>query len=201
MSLKSIIRQKQILEATAQTEFEMPGEPMILSVKFDVGKRRFHADYFRNKKFRSILKCIFRAQYLRHQSVVIQVRFYVTPNEREKRLTTKQLKSEKVPAVFAYELCDYGLSFLQALMHTLFYCYKQIVKLDMEKYYSDNPRTVFKFLTWDQYVKLQSGDTIRPESKSKRKNKHPEGSSGVVQSVVQGNGADEGVCPAAASAV
>jgi hypothetical protein len=59
----------------------------------------------------------------------------------------------------SYELCDYTLSFLEMLHHVLFNSYRQVVKLDVVKMYSKNPRTVVKFMKWDEYVKFQDQDT------------------------------------------
>lgn len=146
----------------------MEGEPLIFSVNTQQYNRRHTMHYFNAKKWRSMLKCFFRAYMKNTQAVVLIVAFYVTPPEGVK-ITTRRLKKEIVPAVKSWEICDYLLAFLQVLFQVLFSTYRQIVKIDAEKFYSKNPRTVFKFMSWDHYVILQDKNFSHAKSKSLRK--------------------------------
>ena len=158
MSLKQIINRSKMLNNVVDREMELPGEPMIYSVKYPVGQRTRGVQFFRNMKWKSLLKTFFRSFYRTNTPCVLLVRFYVTPPENFP-VSAKVLRQESMPAVMSYELCDYTLSFLEMLHHVLFNSYRQVVKLDVVKFYSDNPRTVVKFMKWDEYVKLQSGNT------------------------------------------
>ncbi len=162
MSLKQIIRRAKIgYNPCVYNEFTIPGEPLIYSLKTPVGKRHRPLNYFRNKQWFSILKCFFRSQRNTKTPVVIMLRFYVSPLSTAD-VSDKLLKAEKTPAVYSYEVIDYTLSFLEMLHKVLFNSYKQVVKLDIEKFYSKNPRTVFKFLKYDEYVSLQDNNPHHP---------------------------------------
>lgn len=186
MSLKQIINRSKMLGTVIDTAMELPGEPMIYSVKYPVGQRTRGVQFFRNMKWRSFLKTFFRSFYRTTTPLVLIVRFYVTP-PLSVHVSSKSLRSESVPAVMCYELCDYTLSFLEMLHHVLFNSYKQVVKLDVEKYYSANPRTTVKFMKWDEYVNLQNRNTPNTKAKSIRA-----GSEGAcIQPERKG---DEGAC-------
>lgn len=148
----------------------LPGEPLIYSIKYSLDNRRNPSTFFRNKKFKSMIKCFFKSQYNTKTPVIIHVKFFVTPFEGTE-ITQKKVKQEKTWAVCAYELCDYLLSFLEALYAVLINSYKQIVQIKAEKFYSSDPRTVFKFLTIGQYDRLQSDNTLDSDSKGKRTNR------------------------------
>lgn len=144
---------------------ELPGEPMIYSIKYPVGKRQRGLQFFRNMKWYSFLKTFFRTFNLSKTPVVLIIRFMVSPTDRIK-ITAAELRKENVPAVMAYELCDYTLSFLEMLHHVLFNSYRQVVKLDVEKFYSSNPRTIVQYMKWDEYVILQNNNTLHTKTKS-----------------------------------
>lgn len=144
---------------------ELPGEPLIYSIKYPVGQRTRGLQFFRNMKWKSFLKTFFRSFYRTTTPVVVIVRFFVSPPESV-TVSPKLLRQESTPAVMSYELCDYTLSFLEMLHHVLFNSYRQVVKLDVEKIYSNNPRTVVKYMKWDEYVKLQNRDTNNSKTKS-----------------------------------
>jgi len=166
MGLKTIINRSKILNREGiEAELVLPGEPNIYSIKLNVARRTFSVQFFRNMKFKSLLKCFFKAYLKTNTPVVIVVRFYVSPPSNVK-ISKRQLNAETVPAVSSHELCDYLLSFLEMLHHVLINSYRQIVKLDMEKFYSSNPRTVFKFMSWANYVLLQNSDTVDATNKS-----------------------------------
>lgn len=165
MSLKQIIRQSRLLNEVVGNEMVLPGEPMIYSVKYPVGQRTRGVQFFRNMKWKSFLKTFFRSFYRTTTPVAVIVRFYVSPPEYIK-VPLKLLRQESLPAVMSYELCDYTLSFLEMLHHVLFNSYRQVVKLDVEKIYSNNPRTVMKYMKWDEYVKLQGNNTLHTKAKS-----------------------------------
>lgn len=162
MSLKHLINFKKILEKSNPSyELTLPGEPMIYSVKCQVGKRHLHARVFRNRQFFSIIRCYFRAQTHKSKPVVIIVKFFVSPPEKIK-IPDSELKKEKTPAVYSYEIAEYILSFMELMLCCLIGSYRQIVKVDAEKFYSNNPRTVFRFYAWDTYVALKNHHTVHP---------------------------------------
>ncbi len=183
MSLKQIIRRSKILNNVVGRELVMPGEPMIYSIKYPVGRRTRGVQFFRNMKWKSLLKTFFRSFYRTSVPLVVIVRFFVTPPENVK-LSTTVLRQESVPAVMSYEICDYTLSFLEMLHHVLFNSYRQVVKLDAEKFYSDNPRTVVKFMKWDEHVKLP----ILQTNNAKAESVSTDGEGSVVQSKRKRNG-------------
>lgn len=189
MSLKQIINRSKMLNNVVDRQMELPGEPMIYSVKYPVGQRTRGVQFFRNMKWKSLLKTFFRSFYRTNIPLVLIVRFFVTPPENVK-VSPKILRQESLPAVMCFELCDYTLSFLEMLHHVLFNSYKQVVKLNVEKFYSNNPRTTVKFMKWDEYVKLQSRDTNDTKAKSVGRDvKRP-----LVQSKRKGNGIGNKLC-------
>lgn len=190
MGLKQLIKKQKILKNNAvDIELELPGEPLIYSIKYSVGRRQLPMKHFRNEKWKSLLKCYFRSYYKTTVPVVVVVRFYVTPPEHV-RIKRSDLNKETVPAVFCYEMCDYLLSFLEMLHHVLINSYRQIVKIDSEKWYSSNPRTVFKFIKWEDYVNLQNNNSLHAKSKKLSKTRKTR----LLQSELQGNESHEGIC-------
>ena len=185
MSLKQIINRKKMqkmLNEVLDTEMVLAGEPMIYSVKYPVGKRTRGVQFFRNMQWKSMLKAHFRSFYRTTIPLVVIVRFFVTPPGNVK-VSSKALRQESVPAVMSFELCDYTLSFLEMLHHVLFNSYKQIVKLDVVKFYSDNPRTAVKMMKWDEYVELQSSNTLHAKAKGVGASRQREG----VQPICEGD--------------
>lgn len=189
MSLKQIIKRQKILNPAIDAELVLPGEPMIYSIKYSVGTRTRSVQFFRNMKWKSLLKCFFHSYYKTNVPVVVIVRFYVSPPSSV-TISPKLLKKESVPAVFSFELCDYLLSFLEMIHHVLINSYRQVVKLDSEKYYSSNPRTVFKFIKWENYVKLQNNNPLYTQTESVSQARQVR----KLQSELQGNVNDEAVC-------
>lgn len=168
MSLKQLInRKKQINYPAIDFELTIPGEPMIYSVKYRVGERRHYPFVFRNRKLYSMLRCQFRAYLKTHIPVVLFVKFYVTPPEHA-QISMTEIRKDDIPAVKAYECCDYLLSFMEILHHVLLNSYRQIVKVDVEKFYSNNPRTTMKFMKWEDYGLLQAHNTKQAKTKAKR---------------------------------
>lgn len=166
MSLKRIIKRDRLLKAgVIDASMTLPGEPMIYSIKYNIGNRTRSVQFFRNEKWKSLLKCCFPSYYKTYTPCVIMVRFFVTPPS-DVKIKDSDVRKETVPAVHTYEICDYLLSFLEMLHHVLINSYRQVVKIDAEKYYSKDPRTVFKFMKWDDYVKLQNNDTFHTKGKS-----------------------------------
>lgn len=168
MGLKRIIQQNQLLKTVIDGEMVLPGEPMIYSIKYSMGSNTRSVQFFKNSKFKSLLKCHFRSFYNTKTPVVVVVRFYVSPSESTP-ISAKALSSEKTPATGAYELCDYLLSFLEMLHHVLINSYRQVAKFDAVKIYSNNPRTTFKFMRWEEYVELQGANTVFPKTESLNK--------------------------------
>lgn len=191
MSLKQLIKQQKILRSGAvDLELELPGEPLIYSIKYAIGARQRGARFFRNEKWKSLLKCYFPSYHKTKTPVVLLIRFYVSPPSNA-NIKSSDLKKETVPAVSCYELCDYLLSFLEMIHHVLINSYRQVVKIDVEKYYSANPRTVFKFMKWDHYDYLQNHNTLYPKGKELRQTWEVRE---MVQPDMQGNATDAGVC-------
>ncbi len=163
MNLKQLIRRNKLLHPAVGQPFTIPGEPLIYSIKYAVGKRRHHVQFFRNKQWASLLRCFFDAYRNVKIPVVLLVRFYVSPREE---IDDAELAKEATPARLSFELCDYMLSLMEILHKVLIDSYGQIVKMDVDKFYSNKPRTVFKFLKWDHYVMLQDQDTSDTETES-----------------------------------
>lgn len=179
------------MHPAVDAELVLPGEPMIYSIKYPIGNRSRASQYFRNIKWKSLLKCFFKSYYRTNTPVVVIVRFFVTPPDSVS-LSFKDLSKESTPAVFAYEACDYLLSFLEMLHHVLINSYRQIVKIEVDKFYSNNPRTIFKFMKWDQYVELQNNNPLHAKAESVSGVKHEEPI--LVQSEQQGDVEIEGIC-------
>lgn len=164
---KQFLKTKAILAHGYTTEMTLPGEPLIYSVKYSVGCRMKKADYFRNRKFNSLIKCYFKSYAFKLIPCVVIVTFYVTPTEGYD-IKPADLRSEKVPALHSYELADYLLSFMEMIFRTLISTYRQLVKIDMQKFYSNNPRTVFQFMRWEHYVSFRDKDTAYTEGQKLR---------------------------------
>jgi hypothetical protein len=194
MSLKQIIKRKKIekklgIGPRIAEDLVLPGEPMIYSPKYPIAKRTRGVQFYRNLQWSSLLKCWFQSCYNTKTPVIIIVRFYVSPPS-DLKISEKALKSERVPATKSHEICDYILSFQEMLMHVLFNSYRQVVRLDAEKYYSKNPRTVCQFMKWDTYVELQNMHTVPATTKSQRTLR----TKGGIQSGGQRNEGYPGVC-------
>lgn len=167
MNLKQIINRRKMYNPAIGYAMDMPEEPMIYSIRFPVGKRQWDSRYFRNKKFKSMIKCQFQAQYKRTTPVVVIVKFYVSAPAKE-NISAEALRKEKTPAVGTHEICEYLLSFIEILHKVLFTTYRQIVKIDAEKFYSNKPRTTFKFMSWSQYGEYQVNDPANATTKGER---------------------------------
>jgi hypothetical protein len=166
MSLKQIInRNKAIQSGAIDARLILQGEPMIYSIKYSVGMRRRGLNYFRNEQWRGLLKCYFNAYRRSKVPLVLIIRFYVSPPTGVK-LSKSDLRKEKIPAVHCHELCEYLLSFMEMLLHVLINSYRQFVRIEMDKFYSDTPRTVFQFMKWEHYEHLKDNNTLDTQSKS-----------------------------------
>lgn len=161
MGLKRLIKEAKIAKEMAKEGFTIAGLPLIYTIKYELFNHKHPLQFFRDKQWRTMLRCIF-PNYHRHTTpVVLLVTFYVPAIGR---VDQKKLHEESIPAACSYELADYLLSFLEMLRGALFVSYRQLVKIDMSKFYSNNPRTVFKFMHWNHYV--QNQNTLYPRSKS-----------------------------------
>lgn len=167
MSLKHIINRQKIINQVVDRTLVLPGEPLLYSIKYSIGNKSMPIQNFRNKQWYSILKCHFPAYVDKNRPIVVLLRFYLSPPEGVD-IPKDALFKEDVPATRCNELCDFGLAILESIKHALLDTYRQIVKLDMEKYYSINPRIELKFMKWEYYVKLQNNDPIYAETKGKR---------------------------------
>ena len=171
MSLKSLIRYKTISKQIGPRvgdDLTLPGEPKIYSTKWDFSVRHRSLNYYRNIQFKSLLKCVFPSYigYKNQKSkipVVLFVRFYVVPPSTAE-IPASKLKAENIPAAESHELCEYFLSFMEMLKGVLINSYRQIVKVDMEKFYSDNPRTVMNFMRYENYVELSNYNTLQSKT-------------------------------------
>lgn len=167
MGLKQIIQRKKLYNPAIEYTMTIPFEPLLFSIKSELVGRRHALQYFRNKQWYSILKCRFPAYTKKHIPVVLMIKFYVPPPEWLK-ITKDELKKEKTPAVESPELAEYMLSFLEMLYNCLIRSYSQVVKVDMCKFYSKNPRTSFRFMKWSNYEALlvQSANYTQAENVS-----------------------------------
>ena len=162
-----IIRQQFDLPRGYDYKLTIPGAPLIYSSHIDIGMSRVTAQAIRNKRVRNLLRCHYPTYTRDTTPVAVLVKFYVYPPTFIK-ISAKDLKAETTPAIWPHELFDYGLSFIEMLRHSLIANYTQIVKIDMQKYYSTNPRTEMQFMAWSHYVQFQDHDTLYAQSKSKR---------------------------------
>lgn len=165
MSLKQLIKSKQILrKSPGSAVLEIPGDPLIYSVKYSIGNRRHSHQFFKNMQWKSILRSYFLNCMRSQTPVVVLATFYLAPPEKIS-ISSKRLMAEKTPATACFELCEYTLCLLEMLHRNLINTYKQIVKLDVDKFYSHNPRTVLRFMPWIQYEELQNSYTLSPKTK------------------------------------
>lgn len=169
MSLKSLINRQKIAQkyglTGAAVVLTLPGEPTIYSIKYSLRDRRLTVQFLRSCQWRSVLKSYFRSFMFKGQAVAVIVRFYVSPPEEERE--AKKYRKDNCPAVYSYEICDYLLSFLEMLHHVLINSYRQIVKVDAEKFYSKDPRTEMQFMLWSEYEKLSNQNPVHAKSKGK----------------------------------
>lgn len=170
MSLKQIIRKSKLghyktIRAQDINDLVMKQEPMPYSAKLQVGRRILPAQHWRNVQWYSPLKCCIPNYKRKGEALVLLIRFYVSPNVE---LTDRQLKAEG-PATEAFELCEYLLSFLEMLIGNVYSSHRQIVKVDMEKHYSKDPRTEFKLIPWREYAKLPVHPADNAGEQKKRK--------------------------------
>lgn len=165
MVSKRFIHAKQNFNPAVGCSLTMPEDPMIYSVKDNIAGRLDGMNYFRNKKWRAIFKCIFKTFNTVNTPLVLLIRFYVPPQPTVK-VEKSILRAEKTPAPRSHELADYLLSFMEMLHKCLIGSYAQICKVEMDKFYSDKPRTVFKIMSWDDYEQLQSYYSVHAEGKS-----------------------------------
>lgn len=197
MSLKDIIKRSTILKRQLKSstkdpvayEMTLPEEPLLYSYKYSLRNRRRCVNFFRDKKFRSFLRTHFNSYCFTKVPVVVLVKFYVTPPS-ETKIKAADLRKEQTPAVEAYELCDFLLSFLEMLRSVLFSAYKQICKIDTEKYYSNNPRTCFRFMKWSDYVARKIRYSTDTEAESVCAAKRVQS----LQPVCKGHEEPEGPC-------
>lgn len=189
---KGMIHRSRLLAAMPETEryrkaveykMELPEEPLIYSVKHRVGHRELPLMHFRNRKFMSMFKCHFQQYMNVNIPVVLIINFYVKPFD-DVKLNAKQLKSEKIPATRAFELSEYLLSFKELLLHVLINSYRQVVHIEMSKWYSSNPRTEFQFMKWDNYAKYKAQDKNDAKTKAVDSSRAQES---LVQPVSCGN--------------
>jgi hypothetical protein len=120
---------------------------------------------------------------------VLHVTYYVSPPSYV-TVSKKALKEERTPATRSFELCDYLLSFLEMVQHVLINSYRQIVRIEAEKYYSNNPRTVFKFMKWEQYEMLKDHNSVHTEGQSV----NPNWEIWALQSESEGDEVDDELC-------
>ena len=138
---------------------------MLYSLKYELGSRIRGLRFFRNLQWKSFLKCHFESFPNKPQPTVLLVTFYCTPPVYMS-FDKGELEGETVPAMLSFELSEYSLSLLEMLHGVLIKSYKHVVKIDMQKFYSNNPRTVLRFMRWSDYVYLYGKHPVVPEAKS-----------------------------------
>ncbi len=165
---KSWIREKELVRRMGLKPLVMAGEPMLYSIKYSLGERRFPVQFFRNKKWRSKIRCWFSAYISEHTAVAVIICCYVSPQftATQPPLSQEEIESEQVPAVYSWELADLELSYLEMLKHALLKNYRQVTKIDICKFYSNNPRTLVQILPWCHYVNLQDNYPYQTKSES-----------------------------------
>lgn len=168
---------------------ELPGEPLIYSIKYDIASRNYKLNHFRNRKWFSMLRCYFDL-FRPDVPVALVVTFYVSPPTGV-IVKEKPLKDEVVPALHCSELCDYLLSFQEILHKNLLHSYMQVVEIKTRKLYSERPRTTFQIMRWTHYVEYQNNHTLDAESQGVREDREAQ----LVQSERQRDEACQGVCP------
>lgn len=152
----------------AATPCELPGAPLIFSITLPFGARMLSRQHFKNTAVYSKLRAWFRKWQRRTIPVVLLATFYVKPfDHRNAKLTKKQLREEKTPATYSFELLDYTLSLIESLRHAeLFLNPAQIVKIDVQKFYSSNPRTVFRYMRFEDWQHFYCKDPVNPKAKA-----------------------------------
>lgn len=178
MSLKQLIRRKQ-LYSQANTEFVMYGEPSIYSTKWDIAVNHRKLKHARDTRYDSMLRVVFPSfigykNQKSKQAVVLLATFYVPP-PASVRISSAKLQEEKTPASDSFELCEYLLSLMEKFRGVLINSYRQIVKFECEKFYSNSPRTVLHFMSWIKYVELSNKAAVHSEAEVERP--HVEGES------------------------
>lgn len=182
MVTRAMFRTLALKRASTYSECILPGEPMIYSVKLKHANRRITFNKVRTEEFKRILKCFYPNYRNKTVPIVILVRFYVSPRQSAE-VGWKDVRSEKKPAIGSFEIADYLLAFMEILKDTVFKHYQQIVKIDVQKFYSKNPRTCFKIMTWSDYGEFQNTHPDNAEGKglgARRKSR-------VLQSKLDGN--------------
>lgn len=169
MSLKKIIARDKLRKKLKNQAIIVDEEPLIYSFKYSLNMRKLPVHHFKKKQWTGVLRSLADASYYTTTPMVLFVTFYVSPPEDEV-ISQSALKREKTPAVMSYELCDYLLSFMEMLYKVLIASYRQIVKVDMEKFYSDKPRTEFRLIRYKIYKSKDSNakdkDTDNTEGES-----------------------------------
>ncbi len=181
--LKRYERETGIVPPGFKYKMTIPGEPMIYSTRIHISNRKRHdAQYFRNKSVKGMLKARFPAYKKDSMPVVLIATFYLEPLF-DRCATNKELNADSKPACRCFELPEYILSLMEMIRPVLMFTYKQIVKIDVEKFYSNNPRTVLQFMSWEHYVYFRDKDTLNPETESVPKKRKV----GSLQPVCEGN--------------
>lgn len=172
MSLKQIIKRDKLRKKLKDQAIVVDEEPLIYSYKYSLNMRKLPVHHFKRKQWTGILRAMCDYANRTTTPMVLIVTFYVSPPTSEV-VSDKALKAESTPAVMSYELCDYLLAFMEMLHHTLIGSYRQLVRIEMDKFYSLAPRTEFKLMRHRIYV--SGKDTDQPEGKSKRKDSERQG--------------------------
>lgn len=170
MGLKQIIARKNLYNSAIEYTMTIPFEPLLFSVKHQLLGRRHDLAFFRNKQWYSILKCRFPSYTRKKIPVVVIVKFYVPPPHKC-YVTKEEVRKEKTPALESPELTEYLLSFLEMIMWCLIGDYRQVVKIDMCKFYSNKPRTTFQFMKWSNYELLLTEAKNHTQAENERANR------------------------------
>ncbi len=131
---------------------ELPGEPHLYSCNHAVDIYESNAQHAsRHHRFRGFVSAMMPAFYT-EDPVVICAKFYVAPPFGHD-FTEEQLESETIVATLGEELMDYMLALLQTLKVSLIESYRQIVNVYAIKVYSAHPRTAFKIVYYNEFIK------------------------------------------------
>ncbi len=160
---KAKLRRLERIKASIGSSLDLGGEPYIYSNRHNVTGRQRSPQHKRNQQLHMMLKSFFASYIHSDIPVVLFVTFFVSP--RDKKISIEDLRSERVPATHTYEILEYLLSLLEAMKDVCFRSYRQVVKIDCEKYYSDKPRIMMKYMHWDGYVELQNQNSSNTQAK------------------------------------
>jgi hypothetical protein len=149
-------------------EFTITGSPLEFTAFTEFDERLNNATPRKRKRmFAPLIRSTMPTFNLSDTPVCLFVRFFVRPPDHVD-VADELLEAETVPATECAELCEYFLSLLDFFRDVVIHSYKQIVKVEMDKFYSNRPRTVFQIMKFEHYVTYKDVRPIHTQSKSFR---------------------------------